>query len=303
MVVAIAGGTGDVGRTIVDQLVRSGKDFIVPSQPSTSGPSFVAINYDDIQEASKTLEAYNVDTILSALNIEGPSEQSQLNLIAAADLSQVTRRFIPSDFAGYAPLGETVEDAMTGPGLRAAKALAKTELVFTRVASGMFMDYFGLPNIPSHLRPFQWGLNVPARKAAIPGNGNEQFSVTYSKDLARFLDRLLDETSWPEWSIISGTDTCMNELVSLAEKATGDKFDVVYDSVEDLQKGKATLVFEDGASYGGIDSALIAAMSGLIIVQNKMLLPKDGRLNQKFPDIQPISVESFMAEAWAKKQG
>ncbi|KAI8271205.1 hypothetical protein K4K58_000083 [Colletotrichum sp. SAR11_239] len=302
MVVAIAGGTGDVGRTIVDQLVRSGKDFIVPSPPSTSGPRFVAINYDDIQEASKTLEAYNVDAILSALNIEGPSDQSQLNLIAAADLSQITRRFIPSEFAGYAPLGETVEDAMTGPGLRAAKALAKTGLVFTRVASGMFMDYFGLPNIPSHLRPFQWGLNVPARKAAIPGNGDEQFSVTYSKDLARFLDRLLDETSWPEWSIISGTDTCMNELVSLAEKVTGDKFDVVYDPVEDLQKGKATLVFEDGASYGGMDSALMAAMLGLSIAQNEMLLPKDGRLNQKFPDIQPISVERFMAEAWTKKQ-
>lgn len=111
---------------------------------------------------------------------------------------------------------------MTGPGLRAAKALAKTGLVFTRVASGMFMDYFGLPNVPSHLRPFPWGLNVPARKAAIPGNGDEQFSVTYSKDLAQFLDHLLDETSWPEWSIISGTDTCMNELVSLAEKVTGE---------------------------------------------------------------------------------
>ncbi|CAI0651643.1 unnamed protein product [Colletotrichum noveboracense] len=294
MVVAIAGGTGDVGRTIVDQLVRSGKDFIVPSPPSTSRPTFVAINYDDIQEASKTLEAYNVDTILSALNIEGPSEQSCRSVTGHTEIH-------PKRFCGICAVG-TVEDAMTGPGLRAAKALAKAELVFTRVASGMFMDYFGLPNIPSHLRPFRWGLNVPARKAAIPGNGNEQFSVTYSKDLARFLDRLPDETSWPEWSIISGTDTCMNELVSLAEKVTGDKFDVVYDPVEDVQKGRATPVFEDGASYGGMDSALMAAMLGLSIAQNEMLLPKDGRLNQKFPDIQPVSVERFMAEAWAKKQ-
>ncbi|KAH9238381.1 hypothetical protein K456DRAFT_1746484 [Colletotrichum gloeosporioides 23] len=251
MVVAIAGGTGDVGRTIVDQLVRSGKDFIVLCR-----------------------KAGNLMIISSSHN-------------KPVDLSQVTQRFIPSDFAGYAPLGY---------------ALAKTELVFTRVASGMFMDYFSLPNIPSHLRPFRWGLNVPARKAAIPGNGNEQFSVTYSKDLARFLDRLPDETSWPEWSIISGTDTCMNELVSLAEKVTGDKFDVVYDPVEDVQKGRATPVFEDGASYGGMDSALMAAMLGLSIAQNEMLLPKDGRLNQKFPDIQPVSVERFMAEAWAKKQ-
>lgn len=78
---------------------------------------------------------------------------------------------------------------------------------------------------------------------------------------------------------------------------------MVYDPVEDLRKGKATLVFEDGASYGGMDSALMAAMLGLSIAKKEMLLPKDGRLNQKFPDIQPISVERFMAEAWAKKQG
>lgn len=85
----------------------------------------------------------------------------------------------------------------------------------------MFMDYFGIPNIPSHLRPFGWALNVPGRAVAIPGTGDEKFSVTYSKDLALFLDRLVDEAEWPEWSIISGADTCLNELVALAEKITG----------------------------------------------------------------------------------
>ncbi|KAF6790722.1 NmrA-like family protein [Colletotrichum sojae] len=156
------------------------------------------------------------------MNIDGPSEQAQLNLIAAADKSQTTRRFIPGEFAGYAPAGETDEDEMTGPGLRAVEALAKSGLKFTRVANGMFMDYFGLPNVPSHLRPFNWAVNVPARIADIPGAGNERFSVTYSKDLARFLDRLLDEPEWQEWGIISGADICLNELVALSEKITGE---------------------------------------------------------------------------------
>lgn len=116
---------------------------------------------------------------------------------------------------------ETVADELTGPGLRAAKALAESGLTFTRVAIGMFMDYFGLPNIPSHLRPFNWALNIPSRSAAIPGTGNEKFSSLYTKDLARFLDRLIDEPEWQEWSIISGADTSLNELVALAEKITG----------------------------------------------------------------------------------
>lgn len=115
---------------------------------------------------------------------------------------------------------QTTEDEFTGAGLRAAEALAKTGLKFTRVANGMFMDYFG-PSIPSHLRPFTWALNVPKRSAVIPGTGNEKFSLTYSKDVARFVDRLVDEAEWPEWSIISGADTCLNELVALAEKITG----------------------------------------------------------------------------------
>lgn len=116
---------------------------------------------------------------------------------------------------------ETAEDAFTGPGLHAAKALAESGLTFTRVANGMFMDYFGLPHVQSHLRSYNWALNVRGRSAAIPGTGNEKFSLTYSKDLALFLDRLVDEAEWQEWSIISGADTCLNELVALAENITG----------------------------------------------------------------------------------
>lgn len=65
----------------------------------------MAVNYDNVEETAKTLEAHKIDTIISTLSIEGPPEQAQLNLITAADKSQVTRRFIPSEFAGYAPVG------------------------------------------------------------------------------------------------------------------------------------------------------------------------------------------------------
>lgn len=105
--------------------------------------------------------------------------------------------------------------------MRAARALAKTGLTSTRVANGLLMDYFGLPNIQSYMRPFNWAINVAKRSAAIPGTGNEQLTLTYTKDVARFLDRLVDEAEWQEWSIISGADTCLNELVALAERITG----------------------------------------------------------------------------------
>lgn len=69
----------------------------------------------------------------------------------------------------------------------------------------------------------------------------------------------------------------------------------------DLEKGKATLAFDDNPSYNGMDPTMMTAMLGLSVVKEQMLLPKDGRLNDRFPDIQPKSIESFMAEAWSKQ--
>lgn len=45
----------------------------------------------------------------------------------------------------------------------------------------------------------------------------------------------------------------------------------------------------------------MSAMFGLSVAQGQMLLPKNGRLNDKFRDIQPKSIERFMTEAWLKQ--
>lgn len=77
----------------------------VPSTTATSGVNFVAVDYENVEETAKILKVNQIDTIISTMNIKGPSEQAQLKLIAAAEKAQVTRRFIPSEFAGYAPVG------------------------------------------------------------------------------------------------------------------------------------------------------------------------------------------------------
>lgn len=104
---------------------------------------------------------------------------------------------------------------------RAADTLRKTGLQFTRFAIGLFMDYFGAPNIPTHLRSFVWGIDARNRQAAIPGSGNDIMTATYSKDVARYVERLLDDDVWSEWSIVSGSDFTMNQLLALVEKYTG----------------------------------------------------------------------------------
>lgn len=113
------------------------------------------------------------------------------------------------------------ENKFTAGVLRAVDALHESGLQYTRFAIGMFMDYFGTPNIPSHLRPFIWGVDIAKRRAAIPGSGDEIISMTYSKDVARFIERLLEDGDWPEYSIVSGSDTSFNEILALAQEYTG----------------------------------------------------------------------------------
>lgn len=187
---------------------------------------------------------------------------------------------------------------MTANTLQTVEALEKSGLKYTRFAIGVVMDYFGQPHIPSHLRPFKWALDIESRRAAIPGTGNEVLSMTYSKDVARFVDRLVDEDKWPKVSIVSGSDTTLNDMVAIAERVTGDKFNVTYDSLEELKSGKATVVSKSDGPYNGMDPGMIAAIVGTSLAEGKMMLPKDGRL--AFPDMRPMSVEELITQAWSK---
>ncbi|KAK6207982.1 hypothetical protein QIS74_13063 [Colletotrichum tabaci] len=308
VVIAVAGGTGDVGRVIVEELLLAGRHKVLilgrkltaQLSPRTAapGPKVVAIDYDDVEGTAKILQCNKVHTVIAAMSLVGTGETSQQSLILAADKSSTTHRFLPSEF-GYYITGSDPKgaDEMSGPVLRARETLSKTELKTTRFANGIFMDYFGQPGIPSTLRPFRWAVDVPSRRAAIPGTGEEALTVTYSRDVGRFVARLMDDEEWCEYSNVSGSDTCLNEIVAIAEGLTGDKFKVTYDSAEDIRDGKASVVTQNDASYGGADAMQIAVMMGRALINGELGIPKDGRLNAKYPELKPMSIEEMMIAA------
>lgn len=75
----------------------------VPDSPDLAGPEFLAANYADVEATARALETLGVDTVISGITPHGPGEEGQLNLIAAAEKSSVTKRFLPSDFGPYMP--------------------------------------------------------------------------------------------------------------------------------------------------------------------------------------------------------
>ncbi|GME39309.1 phosphoserine aminotransferase [Neofusicoccum parvum] len=103
----------------------------------------------------------------------------------------------------------------------------------------MFMDYYGMPHLKTHLRALVAFIDVEHRKAAIPGDGNAKVVFTLTGDLAKFVVALLDlpTEKWPRSAMVVGDRLTLNELVEMAEKIVGNKFDVEYDSVAKLRKG------------------------------------------------------------------
>jgi hypothetical protein len=79
---------------------------IIFQASTTSGPNDVkslVVDYNNIDGLTKVLDDNSIDTIISAIQMEGPGVQAQANLIVAAGKSSKAKRFIPSEYSGFAP--------------------------------------------------------------------------------------------------------------------------------------------------------------------------------------------------------
>jgi saccharopine dehydrogenase-like NADP-dependent oxidoreductase len=130
VVIAVVGGTGNVGRTIVDALKEDGKHEVIvltrkvsncagtdhtrdldtntwqAPEGVTSVPTF-AVDYNNVDQLTKTLDANNVHTIISTIVMIYPiAAQSELDLVAAAAKSYSTKRFVASNWGLATPNDE-----------------------------------------------------------------------------------------------------------------------------------------------------------------------------------------------------
>ncbi|KAF7585522.1 hypothetical protein BBP40_010732 [Aspergillus hancockii] len=185
---------------------------------------------------------------------------------------------------------------------RNAQALKKSSLEYSRFATGFFMAYWGMPHIPSNLKPHTWGIEVANKRTVVTGTGNDLFSITYSVDLAKFMVRFLDTNNWPKFSVVCGSDVTFNELINTAEKVRASRFRVVYDNEAKFQKNEATLLLPDGIPVvpEKVAKTMVAA-NGLMIISGLCRLPTENRLDGELPDIHATTVEELLTKAWLGK--
>jgi hypothetical protein len=103
------------------------------------------------------------------------------------------------------------------------EALRKTDLEWTQIYNGFFLDYWGMPHVDTYLTPLVFAVDIGNRIAAIPGaTGDEIITLTYTKDLGKFVVAALSLPKWDEALYCYSENSTWNKLIQAAEEATGE---------------------------------------------------------------------------------
>ncbi|KAG9495573.1 hypothetical protein J7337_013823 [Fusarium musae] len=308
-VVAIAGGTGSLGRFIVEETIADGNFEVIilgrkinPSLEKELGARILPIDYADPNSIATLLEKNHVEVVVAALGGHTTPEQ-EICLIQAAAKSTVTKRYIPNVWAvRYRPEDSWFLNAAAK--VSVLDALEKTDLEWTAVANGSFLDYWGAPNLKTYLDPLTVVLDIPARKAAIPGNPDQHLVFTYTKDVAKFTAKLLTLDKWDPVSYIIGDRLTWKEFTQLAEEnLAGDKFDITYDSLEQLKSGKVTELPGHKLAYPFFPKEALQTMLselGVFADQGGLDYQPEKTLNSLFPEIKVTTARDVLEIACKK---
>ena len=145
--------------------------------------------------------------------------------------------------------------------------------------------------------------------------------MTYSFDVAKFVSPFLNLPKWEEVTYCYGEKTTWNEFVKVAEEVTGmnpahvllclldnvpnksvalgSPFEVTYDPIEKLVKGEITELpphaKELAASpFPETIARMLLSILGLWAATGYFNVPVEQSLNQKFPDIKPVTVREML---------
>ncbi|BCS25504.1 uncharacterized protein APUU_50215S [Aspergillus puulaauensis] len=301
--VAVAGGTGGVGRTIFEVLSSSShQGFVLSRRPSSDNAPIITVDYDNIDDLTAVLESWKIHTVISAFAVEGDSlSKAQANLIEAAKQSKETKRFIPSSFAIPYPQNALQVLPQLKDYFDAIETLQKSDLEWTVFHNGIFLDYFGGPAMKSYLKPNVFVIDIANKVAAIPGDGNAPVTFTYTFDLAKFIVASLSLEKWPQESKVIGDEMTWNEFVSLVENTLDCKFKVHYDSVDKLKAFEITELPGHRALYEHFPKKAFAwfmSIFELFTTDGQSCISKEGSLNDQFPHIKPLTVKGMLEQYW-----
>ncbi|RAL15796.1 MFS general substrate transporter, partial [Aspergillus homomorphus CBS 101889] len=204
-VIALAGGTGDLGHYLQEELGNNPRYSVViltrqsnPPTPQTANTTIHSTDYS-LPSLLSILTSTNSTTLISLLRCPDPDYVPlHTTLLAACRLSPACKRFIPSEWAGDIEAYPDLPRAYRRTRAPFRALLAQTQGVeWTLFNHGWCMEYF-LPETRSFRRcmPGEFPIDLGAWRYTVRGTGEEMQSWTCARDIARAVVRLLGVKAW-----------------------------------------------------------------------------------------------------------
>lgn len=248
--VAVLGGTGNLGPTIVRELLSAGFTVTGVTRASSVGtnstpqyPDAVSVKPVDFSSFDSLRDAFaGQDAVVSVVGTPGVAAQ---RVAVDAAIAAGVKRFIPSEFglntrkardwpAGKILAGKIAIVDYLQEKVKELEAEGKgpEEFSWTGLSTGLFFDWA--------LKSYGLGIiNLKEKTATIVDSGNEKFQVSNLHQIGRAVAGILkhpDETA-NKYLATSSLQLSQNDLIAAVEELTGDKYPVVkVEKSEDIQK-------------------------------------------------------------------
>ncbi|CAK40705.1 NAD(P)-binding protein [Aspergillus niger CBS 101883] len=323
--IAIAGGSGGVGREVIDALIAANKHEIIvltrkplqdaPANDLIQGITWVKADYNDIIQLTKVLQG--VHTVLSFVTAQDdPTSTVQKNLIDAAVQAGV-KRFAPSEWASsgldyldwYAYKGET-RRYLHDLNKERKLTVNNQVLEYTLFQPGVFANYLTHPHqsarhLPTIGTPFDF---ANRRMILVDGDDKARLTWTAVQDLAGVVARAVDyEGEWPVVGGIQGANISVGQLIALGEKVRGGlPFTIERVKAQDLEAGTWETSWTPTVDHASIppEQAAVASKymtSRIILAADAGSYLVSDEWNRLLPDFKFTAIEEFLAEAWKGK--
>lgn len=313
MRVAVAGGSGTVGSSIVSALSSPNNNhtpIILTRATSTSTTSHsatgVETRYVDYSSQDSLASAIrDVDAVISAHLILGAaSVASEINLLHAA-VQAGCARFAPSAYALEKRVYPDVD--IDHPKLdiwdAVREAVGQGAIDAGLFPCGGFMNYLGigapdaveaLAGLSEAAHMFRLGdprgprIDVPVRNGRLPS-----LTLTDIRDVGKFMVAALEmEEEWGGRELGMAGDTLgFDELIGLCEKQLGKTVEVNQIEVSQLDELIQGLGPEDVLARMGYQYARACALGGSVVTKPT--------LNALCPHVKPMSVREYLKRYWA----
>ncbi|RYP93259.1 hypothetical protein DL770_000634 [Monosporascus sp. CRB-9-2] len=282
--VVVAGGSGNLGKAVVKELLKAGyKVTVFAREDSTSTfPSEVPVrkvDYGSVESLKPALKGQ--DAVVSTLATIAVGSQNPL-IDAAVEAG--VKRFIPSEFGintriveGTA-IGQLLQGKIKTVDYLEEKSKANPGFTWTGVSSGLFFDW--------GLVYGSIGFDKSTKTATVYDSGNEVVQASNLGFIGRAVAAILanEDKTANKYLSIGSPNFSQNEVLEIVERETGEKWEVQKASTADegkiglekLSKGDYSAfrnllkerIFKDGA---GLSAKGDNSANGLLGLQEESL--------------------------------